>query len=298
MKIELSGRFKIEAIRPDGSKRVLADWFPNLILDAGLNRIGSGGFMSYCMVGGSSSAALVGQTALVTPVANTNDELTYSVGTELGPGYCYIRRTYRFAAGVAAGNLSEVGVGWTGSACFSRALIVDGGGTPTTITVLSDEILDVTYEFRRYWPAGDGTATLTVNAVDYDVVWRASSVGSWEVGMSSFVANGSNDISTFLFGVRSYTGGIPANLGAITVDPGMTAGGDGSLGYGAAYVNNSYERNYVGSFSPAQMTSTITAVRVNAVCGNFKCSLDPAIPKDNTNTFSLSFKYTWARKVI
>lgn len=298
MKIELAGRFKIEATRPDGSKRVLADWFPNLILDAGLNRIGSGGFMSYCMVGGSSSAPLVGQTALVTPIASSNNELTYSVGTELGPGYCYIRRTFRFASGVAAGNLSEVGIGWTGGLCFSRALIVDGGGTPTTITVLGDEILDVTYEFRRYWPTGDGTATLTINAVNYDVVWRAATVGSWETGMLQFAANGSNDLNTFLFGVRSYTGGTPANLGAITVDPGMTGGGDGSLGYGAAYVNNSYERSYVGSFSPAQMTSTITAVRVNAVGGNFKCSLNPAIPKDNTNTFSLNFKYTWARKTI
>ena len=199
---------------------------------------------------------------------------------------------------MAAGNLSEVGVGWTGGACFSRALIVDGVGTPTTITVLGDEILDVTYEFRRSWPTGDGTATLTVNAVNYDVLWRALSVGAWETGMTTFAANGSNDINTFQFGVRSYTGGVPANLGGITVDPGMTAGGDGSLGYGAAYVNNSHERNYVGSFSPAQMTSTITAVRVNAVGGNFKCSLNPAIPKDNTNTFSLSFKYTWARKTI
>lgn len=297
MKIELSGRFKIEAIRPDGSKRVLAEWFPNLILDAGLNRIGSGGFMNRCMVGSSSTAPLVGQTTLVTPVASTDTVLGTSFGTELASNYCYARSTYRFGAGAAAGNLSEVGVGWSASACFSRALIVDGGGTPTSITVLSDEILDVTYEFRQYWPTGDGTATLSVNSVNYSVVSRACHVGDWAITMHRFIGNGSNDLSTFYFGARSYRGGTPANLGGITLDPGMTDNGDGTLSYGASYVNNSYERGYVASFDPG-IVNPITAVRVYGSMGIFKLSIDPAMPKDNTNTFSVNVKYTWARKAI
>lgn len=297
MKLELSGRFRIEATRPDGTRRVLAEWFPNLILDAGLNRIGSGGFMSHCMVGSSSTAALVGQTALVTPVASTDTILTESFGTELASNYCYARRTFRFAAGAAAGNLSEVGVGWTSSACFSRALIVDGLGDPTTITVLSDEILDVTYEFRQYWPTADGSASLTVNAVSYAVVSRAAKVGDWAASMHRFVGNGSNDLSTFWFGVRAYLGGVPADLGGITLDPGMTFNGDGTLSYGAAYVNNSYERGYVASFSPS-VISPVTAVRAHTSMGIFKFSLNPAMPKDNTNTFSVNFKCTWARKTI
>lgn len=297
MNIELSGRFKIEAIRPDGTRRVLAEWFPNLILDSGLNRIGSGGFLSHAMVGSSSAAPLVGHTTLVTPVANTSNVLGTSYGTELPSNYCYVRRTFRFVAGAAAGNLSEVGVGWSATECFSRALIVDGVGTPTTITVLSDEILDVTYEFRQYWPTVDGSATITVNATDYSVVSRASRVGDWSYNMGQFIAFGSNTINPYYFAARSYLGGTPANLGGITLGPGMTSQGDGYFGFGSAYVNNSYERNYSCTFG-LDIINPMTAVEVIGPLGMFKLSLNPAIPKDNTNTFTLNCKYTWARRTI
>ena len=299
MKTQLEGRFKFQVTRPDGTSRVISDWSPNLILDAGLNRIGSGGFMGFCMVGGSSSAPSNGQTALITKYADTSDILTDSVGVELTSNYCYIRRTYRFAAGVAAGNLSEVGVGWTSTLCFSRALIVDMGGIPTTITVLSDEILDVTYEFRMYWPLSDGTAMLTVNELPYDIVSRASNVGDWHLAMLQwFVTNGSNDINSFYFNVDAYSGGVPADLGAITVGPSMSGSGSGPLSYGSAYVNNSYERSYVGYFIPTPVILPITAVKFTTVLGIYKLSIDPAIPKDNTNTFSVNVKCQWARRVI
>lgn len=299
MKTQLEGRFKFQVTRPDGTSRVISDWSPNLILDAGLNRIGSGGFLTHCMVGGSSAAPSVGQTTLVTKYADSSTILTDSVGLELASNYCYIRRTFRFAAGVAAGNLSEVGVGWTETLCFSRALIVDMGGTPTTITVLSDEILDVTYEFRMYWPLSDGSATLTVNGLSYSIVSRASNVGDWHLAMMTmFVGSGSNNINSFYFGVSAYTGGVPADLGGITVGPSMASSGSGTLSYGSAYVNNSYERSYVGYFIPTPVVLPITAVKFTTVLGIYKLSIDPAIPKDNTNTFSVNVKCQWARRVI
>ena len=69
---------------------------------------------------------------------------------------------YHFAIGAAAGNLSELGVGWasSGTTLFSRALILDSGGTPTTITVLSDEYLYVTYEHRFYPSETDATGSI------------------------------------------------------------------------------------------------------------------------------------------
>ncbi len=44
-----------------------------------------------------------------------------------------------------------MGIGWNANpsgALFSRALIVDAEGDPTTIAKLADEQLDVEYEFR------------------------------------------------------------------------------------------------------------------------------------------------------
>lgn len=299
MKTQLEGRFKFQVTRPDGTSRVISDWSPNLILDSGLNRIGSGGFMTHCMVGGSSAAPSVGQTTLVTKYADSNTILSDSVGLELSSNYCYIRRTYRFAAGVAAGNLSEVGVGWSETLCFSRALIVDMAGIPSTITVLSDEILDVTYEFRMYWPLIDGIATLMIDEIPYSIVSRASNVGDWHLAMMAlFVGSGSNSINSFYFGVNAYTGGVPADLGGITVGPSMAGSGSGTLSYGSAYVNNSYERSYVGYFIPTPVVLPITAVKFTTVLGIYKLSIDPAIPKDNTNTFYVNVKCQWARRVI
>ena len=46
---DVEGWYKFEAVRPDGTKRLLADWFPNLITDAGLERMaGNGDWMRYC----------------------------------------------------------------------------------------------------------------------------------------------------------------------------------------------------------------------------------------------------------
>ena len=66
------------------------------------------------------------------------------------PYYRWAKVTWRFGQGVAAGNISEVGLGWGNSNLWNRALIKDANGNPTTITVLSDEYLDVVSEIRDY----------------------------------------------------------------------------------------------------------------------------------------------------
>ncbi len=176
---QCAGWFKIEATRPDGTRRVLADWFPNLILNGGLDRMGENAdYLNWCQVGSGSTAPVATQTALVNRIAGTDVRQANVNGAQASaPYYGWYRRTFRFARGVAAGNLSEVGVGWasTGS-LFSRALILDGGGNPTTITVLSDEVLDVTYELRRYPGTVDLTGTVVLDGVTHNWVSRAAGV--------------------------------------------------------------------------------------------------------------------------
>ena len=48
------------------------------------------------------------------------------------------------------GDVAEVGFFNTSSVLFSRALIKDSEGNPTTLTLLADEQLFITYEFRKY----------------------------------------------------------------------------------------------------------------------------------------------------
>ncbi len=93
-----------------------------------------GDYMSTCMVGSGNAAPAETDTALQARASTSNINVQ-SNNSNVSPRYGWRRRTFRFAAGAAAGNLSEVGVGWTTTAVFSRALILDGSGNPTTITV-------------------------------------------------------------------------------------------------------------------------------------------------------------------
>lgn len=304
MKVSVAGLFKFEAhkVNPSDpekivSSRLVRDWINNLILDAGLERIGTDGFLSHAMVGGSSAAPLAGQTALVTPIASTATRQNTTYGTELASNYCYVRRTFRFAIGVAQGNLSEVGVGWSTSACFSRALIVDTLGDPTTITIEPDEVLDVTYELRVYWPTTDVTGTITLDGANYDVVARAATVGNWQGVLQQLIDFGADVISVSV--VAYYTGGNPGNLGAITATPGGSGLISLTPSVNGAYSNGSRQRNFRVIYDVNESAqNSVSAMMFQTACGIFKASFSPSIPKDNTKTLTIDYHVSWARKVI
>lgn len=288
---QCAGWFKIEAIRPDGTRRVLADWFPNLILDGGLDRMGANSdYLNWCQVGSGSTAPVAAQTALVNRIAGTSTVQASSTGAQASaPYYGWLRRTYRFAQGVAAGNLSEVGVGWasTGS-LFSRALILDGGGSPTTITVLSDEALDVTYELRRYPGTVDLTGTVVLNGVTHNWVSRAAGVttaGVW-----------TGEGAMALDAAQSFNG----NIGAVTAP--NPSGTSGVLSATAlAYSAGSYTRAVTVSagLNNSNLSGGIRSIIVTsnvAGTGRYQIQFDPAIPKDNTKVLSLTIQHTWARR--
>src|SRR5690606_8917143 len=121
--------------------------------------------------------------ALGSRIASSNTVPSNTAGTtSAAPYYTWMRKTFRFAAGVATGNLSEVGISWlTTGALFSRALILDSGGLPTTITVLADEVVDVTYEFRIMAKTDDETGSVTFTGSiggTYDWTMRSVSVAT------------------------------------------------------------------------------------------------------------------------
>lgn len=288
---QCAGWFKIEATRPDGTRRVLADWFPNLILDGGLDRMGANAdYLNWCQVGSGSTSPVAAQTALVNRIAGTNTVQASSTGAQASaPYYGWSRRTYRFAQGVAAGNLSEVGVGWasTGS-LFSRALILDGGGSPTTITVLSDEVLDVTYELRRYPGTVDLTGTVVLDGVTHNWVSRASGVtaaGVW-TGASAMALD--------------YAQSFNGDIGAVTA---LNPSGTSAIMSATplAYSSGSYTRAATVSAGPndSNLSGGIRSIVIrsnSAATGRYQIQFDPAIPKDNTKVLSLTIQHSWARR--
>lgn len=294
-RVGFQGLFKLEAVRPDGRRRMLADWFPNLVTDVGLNRIGTGSYLSACHVGVNNTAPTVSDTALAGYVGGTTTVQASSTGnTTISPYYCWKRITYRFAVGAATGNIAEVGIATiaalSGSILFSRALILDEFGAPTTVTVLADEQLDVTYELRLYPPLVDVTGSFTIS-------------GS---GVHTYTLRASGVTSNILWGY--YLGGVASmshrdteldvyngNIGTITQAPSGSAAGTG-MG-NAAYGNNNLYRDASGGYglNYGNLAGGIRSVRFETTLGCFQYQVDPIIDKTNIKTLSLTNRVSWGR---
>lgn len=295
LSVGLSGRFRLQVRGPDGELRKDTGWFNNLILNTGLNRIGTGSSVgARCQVGAGSTAPTVADTSLQSWIAgnDSTQSQTNGIVNAAGETYSWARRTYRFNIGVAAGNVSEVGVGWgsSGATLFSRALVLDGSGNPNTITVLSDEILDVTYELRFYPPSVDAAFSLTIAGVNYDFVARTALLVDDNWSPQSLLGSGMGSPS-----INAYQGPI----GAITAQP--TGGGSlGSMTYDS-YSNNSYQRTGIATFnvSSGNLSGGIGALLFRT-SGSWamQFSVTPKIPKDNTKTFTIRVTTTWARKTL
>lgn len=299
LRVECAGYYKIEAVKLDAdgneiSRRVCADWFRNLITNPGLDRMGShSDYLQYCSVGSGSTAPAVTDTALSSLVATTVTVHNSSNSiTTTSPRYAYKRNTYRFYSGTVAGNLSECGVGWgsSGTGLYSRALILDGSGNPTTITVLSDETLDVTYELRWYITESDTSFNVTITGSGtHACVSRVANIEedwSSQIGREMIVST-----SGRANGVRMYSGA----LGAITSEPSGSLGGASGWTM-QPYTNGSYYRDCLITSGLGDNTGSIAAMRVDTtVCDN-QISFSPAIVKTSAHSLSLTVRWSWGRR--
>jgi hypothetical protein len=303
--VGLAGRIKMVATRPDGTTRIVADWFNNLILDAGLNRIGTGSMGTHAQVGTGSTAPVNADTALQTRIANSSSVLSTTTAIQASaPYYGSLIRTFRFNTGVAAGNLSEVGIGWaTSGSLFSRALIKDGNGDPTTITILSDETLDVIYELRFYPPATDSTFDLTLAGVTYNCTRRAGRVTTNQVWNQTSLLDGGGSAGAVNFtsqlsgnNVHYYTGAI----GAITGQPSGTIASAPNATTASTYSNNSYVRDgvHVCPLASGNLAGGIRSAVFFTNIGEFQVEFSPNIPKDAAKVLTLNLRVSWARKTL
>jgi len=298
--LEVKGFFKFEVFRQDengseiaGSRRILADWFPNLILNAGLERMGSSTtFLTHCRVGTGSTPPSPLDSGLVSQLASTATVTANVYGAQsTSPYFGWRRKTFRFGQGAAAGNISEVGVGWdAGTLLYSRALILDSYGAPTTISVGIDETLDVTYELRTQPDIVDSTGVVMLAGVPYE--WKArpayvTNQDQWSVSTSGSTVQ---PVSS-----RAYTGVI----GPVTGGP---SGTNAALAVSRApYSANSLKSVITISASLAQgnLPGGIKSIQViggtNSL-GSYQIEFTPAIPKDDTKVLTLTYKVSWARQ--
>ena len=160
LKSELEGIIKLEVIREDGTLKEAAGLnvpFKNLITNAGLDYVNGYSTINdctdYCKVGTGSTPPAVTDTDLAakTGIASPQGSQTNSVQKTTLPYYSQHVRVFTFAVGAVSGNLTEIGFFNYASSgtMWSRALIKDSGGNPTTLTLLATEQLRVTYTVAR-----------------------------------------------------------------------------------------------------------------------------------------------------
>jgi hypothetical protein len=310
---KLAGFFKIEAIRPDGRRRLVADWQPNLITNAGLDGIGwgnKGGYIGqeyrwiyWCRLGTGNTEPQYTDTALATHRAEAARISATNGTVEVVPNSLYYRWqkiVYRFAQGAASGLISEIGTGMRlGYGSLStRALIRDTGGTPTQIAIAVDEQVDVTYEFRTY--IDDITpvdSQALINGVLYDLKAMPCEV------MNTSNMNGTFDLGGGFGSIYGYKGySTMPNIGTHLTAPSDNFGN--GTGVRSTYVGGTYYQDSTLTLPYTDWywgVKGVTAFSPRGFLQRFQMSftqnLDPTmgIPHDNTNELIISFRHSWAR---
>lgn len=292
--------FKLVVRKASGEIARESEWTHNLVLDAGLARMSVEGWINRCCVGTGNSNPSVGQTQLDSFLASTLTEqaLTNGRQTAANPVYWWAQKTWRFGAGVAAGNISEVGLGWSNTNLWNRALIKDINGDPTTITVLSDEYLDVISEVRVY-----PTQTLSGSFNLLDKLGNIISTHNY-IGQPVFPSQASWQAERVVgYHLFFYSGGI-SGLG-LTANPTGEQGGVEYTSLVNTYPTTKSMRS-VFTLQLSNLNTTHKTLQFKATIpmasnsnqysmGGYVFEISPTITKKSSQIMTYTFEIGWGR---
>ena len=298
----IAGEYRMVVTKPDGST-FDTGWFDNLIVNQGLDRLGNGGLnpiFNYCRVGTGNSVPTVTQTQLDAQIAFSNTiGAATSTSNSGSPLYqTTLINTCVFPQGAVVGTIAEVGIGWatTGTTLFSRALILDNLGSPTTITLVAIDQLTVYYRVRIVPPLTDFSGSVLISSTNYNYTTRVAQVASFGTNQYMFTYD------YFSSPGASLTYGAGSALGAITSSgpTGAQTGTAGTVVNGSYTIGNYYkDSTWSWSISQGLATGGIQAIRFTwgsiYQTFTFQLRFDNVIPKTNTNVLTLIMRFTWYR---
>lgn len=302
----MAGEFRVVVKRADGSTKIDTGYQKNLILNQGLDFFGGGNgsnMMSYCVIGSGNSQPVYTQNKLdtaVSGVAGTDSSTKYDYDAALDGNLYKTNRVVKYSFnGLNNVNISELGLASTyGNATTyflcTRALIKDSQGNPTTITVLSGEILEVYYKLWAVFDTTDKTGQLNVldgvgNSQIYNYIVRLSHVGE-----DKYRSLGKTLINTYF---QLYPGDIGTIRNAPSVNPGQA-----SLVAPQAYTSGSYKLKLIANFG-TNFNATVRSLDISYGDNPFGCYQlrignakdDTALTKTNSQTLSIPIEFSWGR---
>lgn len=290
---KVSGEYNICITKADGTVQETG-WFDNLILNAGLDRLAQGQPIGYCSVGSGTSVPSPTQTALDARLV-TNTVFATTAQSVVNSGTPLYQTTLTFAnvfsQGAVVGNISEVGVGnvANGTALFSRALILNNAGTPTTLTLVALDQLTVYYRIKFIPTLTDQVGTINISGTSYGYTLRIAEAGN-------FLAYSNLFTSSYFISPSSSVGYVTGSaLGPITGLPTLT--GHVGTPTNITYVPGSYEQATTLQWSISQGTVPFQAISFSWGSGTnkYQVRFDTPIPKSNTNVLALVVKFSWGR---
>ena len=291
----LSGRFDLACVNAKTGEVRERRSFDNLILDIGLENFWSKSTSMQPALGVGTTPPAVTDTGLEQLVyaAQSISPSSSAVAPTSPDWVAKWIQTWRIPANAAVGTFTEIGLcNWGGVPPYwCRALIVDEQGNPSSISVLADEYLDVTYTLNLHSDLNDRTFTFEINGTTYTCTARRALIANTRISS----INGS--IGTVY--TRSGSGGGGAwatqELGPITSKPSGTTV-NSVLEDGITpqpYESNSWTGKSLLRWGLNKMN---VAGGIGSICideGNPRLptqfSFSPKIPKDATNELSLMF---------
>ena len=338
--VELQGRYK--AIKHKGHKfddkgeliefgEVIEEtgWGKNIITLIGINALLSGSGVAMWTVAGTGNATPSEANTVLASYAGkqTTRPIALVVTRQTNPATeLYIKFVERTtfnpgAFGGSAVNIAEAGKTFgqptlgsvnSSTTVFSRGLLVDSGGSPTTISVAPDEYLDIVWEFTIYVPYDTtGTVSLTIDGVPTDHTYFVRPIRldgipgpgySWGIPMVGGVGTSALTISNITTTApESYAKGFALSNTALTT-PAVTPTGaflEATSHSSSAYVANSKQRQYnaVWSLTAGNAPAPgVTIVTCTLNWPSFQVSYSPPIAKTSAKQLNLSFMLSFANR--
>lgn len=309
----IGGRYKCVVRNRRLESSYESGWSNNIVTDLGVRMMlggaSSGGANSFdvrACCGSGNSTPLATNTQLDSFVAGASTRAVSNSmvrNSTVSPYYVKHTWTWRFTPGEAVGNISELGIAnssvtpVSSTQLFSRALVRDAAGNPTTITVQSDEYLDVTYELFIYPSASsEGTFSQMIDGVpqafNYTIIpcsmastantgWGQSTVNSCPLVVGNAQAGTQ---FTALYAVGGGLGGV---------------GGDPT---GTRYIvptAASATGNYAGKYRDVTFTAGLSDANATMDCYKlhlgafvYQMQITPSITKTSTKTYTFTIRST------
>lgn len=307
----MCGEYNLVVTRPDGSSYETG-WFKNLILNSGFDRMMSPsvGYLciQYASVGSGNSAPAASQTQLDAKVGATSNQVSYPTAVNLGTptfvsSFSY---SYVFTQGAVVGTIAEVGTGWLSAgpgSLFSRALILDGGGSPTTLTLTSIDQLTVYYKVTVTPTVTDASGSVTINGTAVNYTVRLSNASIF-FGTDQYLGyNTGNPFTGRIVApypnIYTYGGTVTHGTLTSTSMNATTSLYQQPTLLSSAYVSGSLSQDTTWTWGPTLANHTggsLSGIGLNWGPGiNYNILFATPILKTATKSFSIVTRLTWSR---